>query len=125
MRRVIRSESQLRDLLDTLKAIPEHGWLISWDVYKPPRTLSQSRKIHAMINDLSDFTGIKDFKGYVKTMEFWPQESVVQFGKRTWKPKSEADLSKVEESAIIENLYALAALHLAPIGFEWSEPVQK
>lgn len=123
MKRVARNLDQLKALFRILQEIPEQGWLIQWTPYKPPRTLSQSKKLHAMMGDMAEFTGVTNMKGFIKTLEFWPTVGVLQFGVHRNAPKSEADLSKEEESEIIEALYALAAQHLEPLGFIWSEPV--
>ncbi|MDB4351956.1 recombination protein NinB [Porticoccaceae bacterium] len=119
MKLVIRSSQQLRELFHKIEGFASgEGLLIDYKPYKPPRSLLQSRKLHAMIGELNDFTGRKNMKDFVKQLDFWPKVTMQDLGVAIV-PKSEADLSKAEESDIIEGIYAMVALHLQPLGFEW------
>ena len=124
MKRVIRSNVQLANiydemlegLQDLLKA--DKSMIIEFKPFKPPRTLSQSRKIHAMMNEIGAFTGDENIKMWIKNMDFWPTEYKEHFGDPKIVPKSEASLSRGEESIIIERLYQLATM--LP-GFEFTQ----
>jgi hypothetical protein len=83
----------------------------------PPRSLKQNRKVHAMFDDLADFTGDKNIKAWIKTLAFWPEVYVEHAGQGQMVPKSEADLSRDEETEVIQHLYLIGA---ELPGFEWS-----
>lgn len=83
----------------------------------PPRTLKQNRKVHAMFDDLADFTGDKNIKAWIKSLAFWPEVYVEHAGQGQMVPKSEADLTRNEETEVIQHLYLIGA---ELPGFEWS-----
>lgn len=123
MKRVVRTREQLIAAFREQQAyLNEHGALNCWfEKFKPPRTRKQNRKVHAMFDDLADFIGDKNIKGWIKTMDFWPTEIKTYFGEEREVPKSEADLEREEESIVIEHLYMLG--NELP-GFTWNEKVR-
>jgi len=93
-----------------IKALDTTAMLVEYKPYKPPRTLRQSRKLHVMIRELGEFCGDEDMKGTLKTFTFWPEVMKTRHdGSVVVKPKSEADFSAEEESALIEALYRVAS----------------
>ncbi len=124
MKRVISNQTQLHnmhtEMTDALAELVrgEKKMMVEFKPFKPPRTRSQSRKIHAMMSELGGFTGYDDMKGYIKTLNFWPTQYKEGFGEAHFVPKSETALTKEEESIIIERLYQLGTM--LP-GFEFSQ----
>tara|TARA_B100000809_G_scaffold148734_1_gene146206 strand:- start:4367 stop:4561 length:195 start_codon:yes stop_codon:yes gene_type:complete len=59
MKFVIRNKAQLANAYDKMLAeLKAHDILVDFKEHsQPPRTLKQSRKIHAMITDLANETG--------------------------------------------------------------------
>ena len=121
MKHVVRSALQFETytLPKIREAIETYPITVEWKEYKPPRTLSQNRKVHAMLTDLANFTGDKNIKQWIKQMEFWPQVYVEHFGQGKTIPKSEADLEREESSIVIDHLYMIGA-DLTEHGFMWS-----
>lgn len=120
MKRVIRSYEQLVEAFKEQRTyLKDFGALNCWfEEHKPPRTAKQSRKVHAMFGDIADFTGDKNIKQFIKGLEFWPEVYVEHFGQGKFVPKSESDLSREEESVVIEHLYLIGSQ--LP-GFIWNE----
>ena len=124
MKRVISNQTQLHamhtEMTDALAELVrgEKKMMVEFKPFKPPRTRSQSRKIHAMMNEMGGFTGDENIKMWIKGMDFWPTEYKEHFGDPKIVAKSEASLSKEEESIIIERLYQLGTM--LP-GFEFSQ----
>ena len=118
MKRVIKTYDQLVQIFREIRPFVEiEPLMVEYGSWKPPRTLSQSRKVHAMINDLGSFCGEKNMKGFIKSLEFWPTEIVEQLGLQKVCPKSEAKLEREEEAIVIEHLYMIGA---ELPGFEWN-----
>ena len=124
MKVVCRNGTQLANaydkMVDALRNLQQKfdgAIMVEWKEHKPPRTMKQSRKIHAMMNDLGNFTGDSNMKGWIKGMDFWPTVYIEHFGDAKIVAKSEAVLTKEEESIIIERLYQIGTM--LP-GFEWS-----
>ena len=120
---MIRVVKTLKDLSDVdraiIRALDTQPVLVEYKPYKPPRTLRQSRKLHVMIAELGAFTGDEDMKGTLKTFTFWPEVMKSRHdGSVVIKPKSEADFSAEEESALIEALFRVGA---EIEGFEYAE----
>ena len=110
MKYVVRTIPQAANLYDRLlEALKEGDQMVDLKPHKPPRTLKQSRKIHAMLTDLGNETGDSNFKSYAKSLSWWPHVYVEHFGKPLLIAKSEADLSKEESSAVIEQIFLLGA----------------
>ncbi len=123
MKYVIRKNTpQAANFYDRLlEALKEGDMMVDLKPHKPPRTRSQSRKLHAMITQIGDETGDSNMKAAIKQMDFWPQVYTEPFGQKPMiVPKSEADLRKEEESDIIERLYQLSAEYL-PADFKFNE----
>jgi hypothetical protein len=72
-----------------------------------------------MIGDLREFTGDPNMKEWIKGMSFYPQIYIEHAGEGKTVPRSESQLSKDEESEVIEHLYLIGTQ--LP-GFDWSEP---
>ena len=119
MKYVIRSIPQAATFYDRLlDALKEGDQMVDLKPHVAPRTRSQSRKLHVMISAIGDETGDSNMKAAIKQMDFWPQVYIEPFGQKPMiVPKSEADLSKQEESDIIERLYQLAAEYLPDFKF--------
>ncbi len=98
------------DALSNLQQKLDGAIMVEWKEHKPPRTMKQSRKIHAMMNEMGGFTGDENIKMWIKGMDFWPTEYKEHFGEPKIVAKSEASLSKEEESIIIERLYQLGTM---------------
>ena len=122
MKHVIRSIPQAANFYDRLlDALKEGDMLVDLKPHVAPRTRSQSRKLHAMITQIGDETGDSNMKAAIKQMDFWPQVYAEPFGQKPMiVPRSEADLTKEEESDIIERLYQLAAEYLPDFKFNQS-----
>ena len=118
MKRVCKNYDQLVSFFKECRPFVElEPLMMSWEGWQPPRTLSQSRKVHAMIDDLGNFCGERNMKSFIKTMEFWPTEIIEFNGDQKEVPKSEANLTKEEEAMVIEHLYMIGA---ELPGFEWN-----
>ena len=93
--------------------------------WEEPRTSSQQALIHCIIRDIAAFTGSGE--EWLKTMlkrdsegvfPHWPTKAELnRHGDTVLVPKSESRLTKVEETALIENLYALGGSW----GMSWSD----
>ena len=125
MRRVVRNAQQMTNLADEIVGWmnarapdEENAVMVEYKPYKPPRTMKQSRKIHAMFGDIGQFTGDSNIKGWVKSLSFWPTEYKEHAGQGQVVPKSEAHLTKAEEIIVIEHLYLIGA---ELPGFQWGD----
>ena len=124
MKRVLKTAQQVEYFsLELKRQMTDKGLMVEVKEFKPPRTLSQSAKIHAMLADLAFWEQITPaaMKSFIKTLEFWPVEAV----KGKYIPMSEADLTREQESDIIEHLYMIAAQELEASGFKWSDDLEK
>ena len=121
MRMVVRSDHDVVVLSRALAQRPADGFLVKVTKYKAPRTRPQNRKVHAMIDDLAQFTGDSpgEMKQVLKGRNFWPTVIKTRFGVEQVVAKSEADLSKEESELVIEHLYMLGSFMSAD-GFAWS-----
>ena len=119
MKFVARNQHQLDDIVSRIRTMVEaHAVTVDYRKWIPPRTGKQNRKVYAMLDDLAAFTGDRNIKSWIKAMEFWPDVWVEHAGEGRMVPKSEADLSRDEESEVIEHLYIIGG---ELPGFEWSE----
>ena len=98
----------------------EKPQLLEIKPYKPPRTLEQNAKYHAMCRELAEFVGHteSDIKEYMK-LEYGPKKP---FGVGSWQeskyiPKGVSQYSKEEASMMIEHLYRIGA----ELGFAFSD----
>lgn len=126
----VRIVEELMDDLDKTN----QGLLLEWDEYSPPHSRGQQKKFYVMCRDLALFTGEEHIKDLVKATDIWPKvekEHVfwkmldgeqVPRRKITMDPKSEADLSREEESLIIELLFQWGD---SLPGFTWSNPAER
>ena len=105
--------------------------MIEWDKHKIPHSRKQQKRFYAMVRDIALFTGNTDVKHDLKQTDIWPREEVEHtrfFADgstatyTTMAPKSEADLSKEEETLIIELLFMIGS-NLP--GFAWSDPAMR
>ena len=93
--------------------------------YKPPRTDGQQALIHCIIRDIANHSGCGE--GWLKTMlkrdsenlfPHWPKKvEKNRHGDKVLIAKSESQLTKAEESELIERLYVLGA----EFGMNWSQ----
>ena len=122
MKRILKTPQQVEKFsLELNKLMTDKGLMVEVKEYKPPRTLTQSAKLHAMLADLALWEQVTPaaMKSFIKTLEFWPVEAV----KGKYVPMSEADLTRDQESEIIEMLYVIAAQELEPSGFKWTDEI--
>ena len=131
MKLVIRNREQLEKIAwvrlnEMLQQFPERGILLEIEEHKPPRTRRQQGKFHAMCRDMGEFIGEADMKTEIKKLSIWPrvnQWRTMMIDDKLERvkvpvPKSEAKLTKQEESEIIAWMESEAATWP---GFEWSD----
>lgn len=115
MRVVIKSLEHLAGLeVQLLRQFRTHqarGLLVTVEPYHPPRTSAQNSLIHVLIADLADALGYAErteFKEALK-QEYWPRKTIQLVNGSVAVPKSTAELSREEATAVIEKLHYLAA----------------
>lgn len=126
---VIRSHEQMASLgADIRRQLAEHPVLVEYKEYRPPRTLPQNSKIHAMLSELAQFTGddAGDLKNEIKRTDVWPkkerwvtrvvEEKITKV--RDIVPVGVHEMTREQASLVIELINALASN--VP-GFYWSE----
>ncbi len=122
MKSVIRNHNSGYRFIDKacneIGQIFEKPYLIEIKPYKPPRTLPQNARFHAMINELAKEIGYSasDLKDWLK-LEYGPKKYFVFQGIEKDIPMSTADYNKVQMIDMIGHLERIGA----EIGFVFSD----
>lgn len=88
----------------------ERGLMVTIEPYYRPHTRSQTAKVHVMIAEMADALGYTraELKEVLK-QELWPMKEVRFRTGSVAVPKSTAELTREEASAVIERLIQVAA----------------
>ena len=122
MKTVIRNRNDALRFVD--RYCTEYG--VNWELpqmieikrYKPPRSLPQNAKLHAMIRELATEIGYSEdeLKDYFKST-FGPQKVLFVLGNEKRIPKSTTEYNKLEMADMIGQVERIGA----ELGFRFSE----